>query len=146
MSQTIINFGTPKKIDEKTAERIALEKDSKVFSFHVTAETNEVLTLTGEIWEQPWAGKGRVGTMLFVGALRSDEQTEIRVPVHFFRTKILHEEGGDKIFPACFSRDALFEDIINSIKKGKKIKLVRSPYTFPGRTSSRDVETVIWVE
>jgi hypothetical protein len=146
MSQTKFELDTPKKIDEKTAKRIALEKDSKVFSFHVNAETNEILTLTGEIWEQPWAGKGRVGTMLFAGAIRSDEHTEILVPVHFFRTKILCEEGGNKIYPACFSRDALFEDIINSIKKGKKVKLVRSPYTFPGKTWSRDVETVIWAE
>ena len=144
MSQTIFELDTPKKIDEKTAKRIALEKDSKVFSFHVNAETNEILTLTGEIWEQPWAGKGRVGTMLFAGAIRSDEHTEILVPLHMFRTKQLIEEEGPKTFPACFPKDATFEDIINSIKKGKKIKVTRGTYVFPGRSRGKDVDTVIW--
>ena len=146
MAQTKFDIISYNKIDNSTASRIALEKDSRVFSFHICAETNEILTLTGEFWERPWAGKGKVGTMLLTGALRADGQTEILVPIHFFRTKHLVEEAVIKIFPACFPKDALFEDIINSIKKGKKVKVTRGSYTFPGRISSRDVETVVWAE
>ena len=146
MAQTEFKIESPIKIDEVTAKRIALEKDSKVFSFHLFAETNEILTLTGDIWEQPWAGKGRVDTMLFAGAIRSDEHTEILVPLHMFRTKQLIEEDGPKTFPACFPKDATFEDILNSIKKGKKIKVARGTYVFPDRSSGKDVDTVIWAE
>lgn len=84
--------------------------------------------------------------MLFTGAIRADGHTEILVPLHMFRTKQLREEGGDKTFPACFPKDATFEDILNSIKKGKKIKVTRGTYVYPGRTSGSDVDTVTWAE
>ena len=146
MAQTTFKIEPPIKIDEVTAKRIALEKDSKTFSFNLPTETNEILTLTGDIWERPWAGNGRVGTMLCTGAIRTDGITEILVPLHMFRIKQLIEEGGPKTFPACFPKDATFEDILNSIKKGKKIKVTRGTYVFPGRSSGRDVDTVIWAE
>ena len=72
MAQTTFKIEPPIKIDEVTAKRIALEKDSKTFSFNLPTETNEILTLTGDIWERPWAGNGRVGTMLCTGAIRTD--------------------------------------------------------------------------
>ena len=147
MAQTFFNSApVTNKIDKDTALRIALEKDSKVFSFYLNAETNEILTLTGDIWERPWAGEGREGTMLCAGAIRADGHTEILVPLHMFRTKQLREEGGDKTFPACLPKYATFEDILNSIIKGKKIKVTRGAYVFPGRTSGRDVVTVTWAE
>ena len=149
MAQTKFNISDKppiNQIDKNAALRISLEKDSRAFSFHIPADTNEVLTLTGDFWEHPWAGKGRVGTMLCTGAIRADGHTEILVPLHMFRTKILREEGGDKTFTACFSPNATFEDIINSIKEGKKVKVTRGSYVYPGRTSSRDVDTVTWAE
>ena len=149
MAQTTFNnadIASINQIDKNAALKISLEKDSRAFTFHIQAETNEILTLTGDFWEHPWAGKGRVGTMLCTGAIRADGHTEILVPLHMFRTKILREEDGDKTFTACFPRDAAFEDIINSIIKGKKIKVTRGPYVYPGRSSSRDVDTVTWAE
>ena len=98
MAQTTFNIADIdpfNKIDKNAALKISLEKDSRAFSFHIQAETNEILTLTGDFWERPWAGKGRVGTMLCTGAIRSDGHTEILVPLHMFRTKILYEEGGN---------------------------------------------------
>lgn len=146
MAKSELHFESVKKIDNDAALRISLEKDSKAFSFHLQAETNEILTLNGEFWEHPWAGKGRVGTMLCAGAIHEDGHTEIHVPLHMFRTKVLLEEGGNKTFPACFPQYATFEEIINSIKKGKKIKVTRGTYVYPGRSTGKDVDTVTWAE
>lgn len=146
MAKSELHFESKNKIDKDAALRISLEKDSKAFSFHLQAETNEILTLNGEFWEHPWAGNGKVGTMLCTGAIRADGNTEILVPLHMFKTKVLLEEGGNKTFTACFPQYATFEEIINSIKKGKKIKVTRGTYVYPGRSTGKDVDTVTWAE
>ena len=41
---------------------------------------------------------------------------------------------------------ATFEEILASIKKDVKIKVCRDGYVYPGRSSSRDVDTVDWAQ
>ena len=97
MAQTKFNIEPANKLDKEATIKKAQEKDCRNFTFHIFAETNEILTLTGEFWEHPWAGKGKVGTLLCTGALRADGKTEIHIPIHFFRSKRLLEEDGPKI-------------------------------------------------
>ena len=110
-----------------------------------------MLTLTGDILEIAWKrGEGKdeqTGTILAADAKREDGTTlPTGVPFGFFRSKKLREENGDKDFPACFPSSATFEEILASIKKDVKIKVCRDGYVYPGRSSSRDVDTVNWVK
>lgn len=151
MAQTMFVLSAPKKVDATTALAAAKAKDSRSVNFHIPADKDEILTLTGEILEIEWeSGQGkdkREGTILAAAAKRSDG-TELAtgVPFGFFRTKKLREEDGDKTFKACFPSSATFEEILSAIQAGKKIKVCRDGYIYPGKSSSRDVDTVDWAE
>lgn len=146
MAKTEFKLGESKKITAANAKKSALAKDARNAQFHIPADNDEVLTLTGDFYEQSWTRGDNSGTMLLAGAMRADNKTEIQVPFGFFRTKELLEEGGIKKFEACFSKNASFEEMVNGIVKDKKIQVKRDGYVYPGRSSSRDVDTVIWAE
>lgn len=151
MAQTQFILSAPKKVDANTALAAAKAKDSRNVNFHIPASTGEILTLTGDILEIAWeSGQGKdkkEGTILSADAKRADGTTlPTGVPFGFFRTKLLHEENGDKKFEAAFPSSATFEEILTSIKKDVKIKVCRDGYIYPGRSSSRDVDTVVWAE
>ena len=151
MAQTQFVLSAPKKVSADDALKSARSKDSRNVNFHIPADRDEVLTLTGDILEIAWTqGEGKdkkEGTILAADVKRADG-TELKtgVPFGFFRTKKLREEDGDKTFKACFPSSATFEEILSSIQTGKKIKVCRDGYVFPGRSSSRDVDTVDWAE
>ena len=150
MAQADFKLSAPVVINKEKALESAKQKDSRSVNFRVPADTDEILILTGNFVEIPWTrGKGNQkteGTILAVEAKRKDEKL-INVPFGFFRTKRLTiGENEYKTFEACFPREASFEEIVNSIEKDKKIKVVRSGYLFPGRSSERDVDTVVWAE
>ena len=151
MAQTQFVLSEPKKVDSATALAAAKAKDSRNVNFHIPASTGEILTLTGDILEIAWtSGQGkdkREGTILAADAKRADGTTlPTGVPFGFFRTKKLHEENGEKEFKACFPSSATFEEILTSIQKDVKIKVCRDGYIYPGRSSSRDVDTVDWAK
>ena len=151
MAQTTFVLQAPKKVDAATALASAKAKDSRSVNFHIPAAKDEILTLTGDILEIAWSqGEGkdkREGTILAAAAKKADgTELPAGVPFGFFRTKKLHEENGDKTFEACFPSSATFEEILASIKKDVKIKVARDGYVYPGRSSSRDVDTVVWAE
>lgn len=151
MAQTKFVVSAPKKVDAQTALASAKEKDARNVNFHIAAETNAILTLTGDILEISWeSGEGKdkkTGTILSAAAKREDgTELPTGVPFGFFRSKKLREEGGDKDFPACFPSSATFEEILSAIKADKKIKVCRDGYVYPGRSSSRDIDTVNWAE
>jgi hypothetical protein len=151
MAQTTFVLQAPKKVDAATALASAKQKDARNVNFHIPAAKDEILTLTGDILEISWeSGEGkdkRTGTILCADAKREDGSLlPSGVPFGFFRSKKLREESGDKDFPACFPSSATFEDIITSIKKDVKIKVARDGYVYPGRSSSRDVDTVVWAK
>lgn len=151
MAQTQFVLQAPKKVDAATALASAKQKDARNVNFHIPANKDEILTLTGDILEIAWTqGEGkdkREGTILAAAAKRADD-TELStgIPFGFFRTKKLREEDGDKTFEACFPSSATFEEILSAIKADKKIKVCRDGYIYPGRSSSRDVDTVVWAE
>lgn len=151
MAQTMFVLSAPKKVDAGTALAAAKAKDSRNVNFHIPAAKDEILTLTGDILEIAWeSGQGkdkREGTILAADAKRADGTTlPTGVPFGFFRSKKLHEENGDKDFPAAFPSSATFEEILSAIKADKKIKVCRDGYVYPGRSSSRDVDTVVWAK
>ena len=151
MAQTKFVVGAPKKVDAQTALASAKEKDARNVNFHIAADKDAILTLTGDILEISWtSGEGkdkREGTILAADAKRADGSAlPTGVPFGFFRSKKLREENGDKDFPAAFPSSATFEEILTSIKKDVKIKVCREGYVYPGRSSSRDVDTVVWAK
>lgn len=151
MAQTMFVLSAPKKVDAATALAAAKAKDSRNVNFHLPCDKDEILTLTGEILEIAWTqGEGkdkREGTILSAAAKKADgTELPTGVPFGFFRTKKLNEENGLKTFEACFPSSATFEEILTSIKKDVKIKVARDGYIYPGRSSSRDVDTVVWAK
>lgn len=151
MAQTKFVLSAPKKVSAESALESAKNKDSRSVNFHIPAEKDEILTLTGDILEIAWtSGEGkdkREGTILAADAKRADgSELPSGVPFGFFRSKKLREEDGDKDFLAAFPSSATFEEILTSIKKDVKIKVCRDGYVYPGRSSSRDVDTVVWAK
>ena len=133
------------KITADAAKLSAQQKDARNAQFHVPANTDEIMTLTGEFFEKAWTRGDDNGTILLVGAAKSDKKT-IEIPFGFFRTKVLREENGDKTFEAAFDKDESFENMVNGMTKGKKIQLKRADYVYPGRSSARSIDTIIFVD
>lgn len=147
MAQSNFKVSEPTKIATlDAAKKAAQAKDAVNANFHIPAETGTVLTLTGEFFEAVWSrGEGkdkREGTMLMAGV------KELSKPISFgfFRTKVLREEDGNKEFKACFEKEASFEDIVNGIKKDKKVVVCRGDYVYPGRSSARSIDTLVWAK
>lgn len=145
MAKSEFKLGNLNKITTANALKAAQSKDARNASFHIPADNDEILTLTGEFFEQGWSKGDNEGTMLLAGAKKADG-SEIKVAFGFFRTKKLLQEDGLKTFKACFDKDASFEDIVNGIEAGKKIQVKRDDYVYPGKSSARAVDTVIWVD
>jgi hypothetical protein len=145
MAKSEFKLGNLTKITKEKASTSAKTKDARNATFHITADTDEILTLTGEFFEQEWSKGDNEGTMLLAGAKKADN-SEIKVAFGFFRTKKLLQEDGLKTFKACFDKDASFEEIVNGIEAGKKIQVKRDDYVYPGKSSARAVDTVVWVD
>lgn len=145
MAKTEFKLSEPKKVTKADALKDAQLKDAKNANFHIPAETGAVLTLTGDFYSRDWTNGTNSGTMLLAEAKPKNGKA-IQIPFGFFRTKELLEEGGIKKFEACFGKNASFEEIVSGITKDKKIKVCRSGYIYPGRSSSRDVDTVQWAD
>ena len=145
MAKSEFKLGSLNKITTVKALKAAQSKDARNASFHIPADNDEILTLTGEFFEQGWSKGDNEGTMLLAGAKKADS-SEIKVAFGFFRTKKLLQEDGLKTFKACFDKDASFEDIVNGIEAGKKIQVKRDDYVYPGRSAARAVDTVVWVD
>jgi len=151
MAQTLFKLQPPKKVSATDALESARSKDSRSVNFHIPADTGEILTLTGDILEIAWSqgeGKDKKEGTILTAAAKRENGTELSsgIPFGFFRTKKLREENGDKTFAAAFPSSATFEEILLAVKADKKVKVCRDGYVFPGRSSSRDVDTVIWAE
>jgi hypothetical protein len=149
MAQSNFKVSEPTKIATlDAAKKAAQVKDAANANFHIPAETGAKLTLTGEFFEAVWErGEGkekRSGTMLMAGV------KELSKPISFgfFRTKVLREEDSNKEFRACFSKDAGFEEIVEGIEanKGKQVVVSRGDYIYPGRSSARSIDTLVWAE
>lgn len=147
MAQTTFKTNEPKKVTLDAVKKTAASLDEKSAAFHIPADKGTKLTLTGEFFEQVWESyegtkKTGTGTTIMVGV------KELTKPLRlsFFRSKSLREEEGNKEFKACFAKDASFEDMIAGITADKKIVVAREDYVFPGRSSARQIDTVVWAE
>lgn len=145
MAKTEFKLSEPKKVTKADALKDAKLKDARNANFHIPAETGAVLTLTGEFYSRDWSNGANNGTMLLAEA-KPAKGAAIQIPFGFFRTKELLQEDGVKKFEACFDKNATFEEIVSGITKDRKIKVCRSGYIYPGRSSSRDVDTVQWTD
>lgn len=145
MAKTEFKLSEPKKVTKADALKDAQTKDARNANFHIAAETGAILTLTGDFYSRDWTRGTDSGTMLLAEA-KPESGKNIQIPFGFFRTKELLQEDGIKKFEACFDKNATFEEIVSGIVKDKKIKVCRSSYVYPGRSSSRDVDTVMWAD
>lgn len=145
MAKTEFKLSKPTKVTKADALKDAQAKDARNANFHIAAETGAILTLTGDFYSRDWTRGTDSGTMLLAEA-KPKSGENILIPFGFFRTKELLQEDGIKKFDACFGKNATFEEIISGIVKDKQIKVCRSGYVYPGRSSSRDVDTVMWAD
>jgi len=151
MAQSKFTYGETKKVTLADAKTSAQKRDAANANWHIPAAKDEVLTLTGDFYEKEWeygtkdSKDYRSGTILMTEAEKSDG-SKINIPLSFFKEKRLREEDGLRTFAACFSAGATFESVVEGITKGKKIKVDREPFVFPGRSSARDIDTVVWAE
>ena len=149
MAQSKFTYGATKKVTPADAKTSAQKRDEINASWHIPAAKDEILTLTGDFYEKEWeygtkdSKDYRSGTILMTEAAKADG-SKINIPLSFFKEKRLREEDGIHTFAACFNSDATFESIVVGIEKGKKIKVSREPFVFPGRSSARDIDTVVW--
>lgn len=145
MAKTEFKLSEPAKVTKADALKDAQAKDARNANFHIAAETGAILTLTGDFYSRDWTRGTDSGTMLLAEATPKSGKN-ILIPFGFFRTKELLQEDGIKRFEACFDKNATFEEIVSGIVKDKQIKVCRSGYVYPGRSSSRDVDTVMWAD
>lgn len=151
MAQSKFTYGETKKVTPADAKKSAQKRDEENANWHIPAAKDEVLTLTGDFYEKEWEydTKGskdyRSGTILMAEAEKADG-SKIKIPISFFKEKRLREEDGMRTFAACFNSDTTFESIVGEIEQGKKIKVCREPFVFPGRSSARDIDTVVWAK
>lgn len=147
MAKTEFKVAEPKKATLVTVKKTAKSLDEKSAAFHIPAEKGKVLTLTGEFFEQTWESyegskKTGSGTTILVGVKELPKPLRLS----FFRTKVLKEEEGNKLFKACFDKEASFEEMIDGLTADKKVKVCREDYVFPGRASARSIDTLDWAE
>lgn len=151
MAQSKFTYGETKKVTPADAKKNAAARDAANSNWHIPALKDEVLTLTGDFYEKAWefgtkdSKDYRSGTILMAEAAKADG-SKINIPISFFKEKRLREEDGIRTFMACFNSEATFESIVGGIEQGKKIKVTREPFVFPGRSSARDIDTVVWAE
>lgn len=151
MAQSKFTYGATKKVTPADAKTSAQKRDEINANWHIPACADEILTLTGEFYERAWeygskdSKDYRTGTILMTEAEKSDG-SKINIPLSFFKEKRLREEDGLRTFAACFPSDVTFERIVTGIESGKKVKVAREPFVFPGRSSARDIDTVVWAE
>lgn len=151
MAQSKFTYGETKKVTPADAKKSAQKRDEENANWHIPAAKDEVLTLTGDFYEKEWeygtkdSKDYRSGTILMAEAEKADS-SKINIPISFFKEKRLREEDGMRTFAACFNNDTTFESIVGEIEQGKKIKVCREPFVFPGRSSARDIDTVVWAK
>ena len=151
MAQSKFTYGETKKVTPDDAKKSAQKRDEENANWHIPAAKDEVLTLTGDFYEKEWeygtkdSKDYRSGTILMAEAAKADG-SKIPIPISFFKEKRLREEDGMRTFAACFNSDTTFESIVGGIEQGKKIKVCREPFVFPGSSSARDIDTVVWAK
>ena len=60
MAQTQFVLSAPKKVSAKDALASAKQKDARNVNFHIAADKDAILTLTGDILEISWeSGEGK---------------------------------------------------------------------------------------
>lgn len=149
MAKSSFKIVETKTISIDDAKKSAQEKDARTANFHISADTDEIITFTGNFLESVWERyeNGKVvsdGTMLLIECVRSDKKTIIKIPFGFLRTKELVQEDGIKKFEGAFDKNATFENIVTTLKKNDKFQVKRDSYIYPGRSSARDIDTLVY--
>lgn len=151
MAKATFTFSAPQKVTKEKAEQTAKTNDSKTSNFDINAETDEVLTLTGEIFESVWVrseeGKqDQTGTTLLAGAKGANGQN-VQIPFGLFKTANRLASGGAVVnCKALFSKRETQQTILNFCKKNTKVRVTRYVFFREGANYESEITKVISAE
>lgn len=150
MAKATFKFSEPKKLTKTDANKRATENDAKSSNFDINAETDEILTLTGDIYESEWVrteeGKeDRTGFTLLAEAKGEHGQT-VKIPFGLFKSVRRLASGGEEIdCKAIFSKRELQKSILDFCKKDTKVKVARYLFFREGNDYETEITKVIKV-
>ena len=148
MAKATFNFEAPKEITKTEAQKIAEKNDANTSSFNLDAEDDEELTLTGKFFESVWTRKdeGKAdtnGSSLMAQAKRATGET-LNIPFGLFRSAKRLASGGEIInCKAKFGKHATASTILDSVKNGAKVKVVRYYYFREGYNNESETTKVL---
>ena len=148
MAKAKFNFSEPKKLTKADAEKRAKENDSKSSNFDINAETDEELTLTGNIYESEWTrteeGKAdQTGFTLMAEATGEHGQT-VKIPFGLFKSVRRLASGSEEInCVALFSKRETQKTILDFCKKDVKVKVARYLFFREGNDYETEITKVI---
>jgi hypothetical protein len=151
MAKATFTFSAPQKVTKEKAEQTAKTNDSKTSNFDINAETDEVLTLTGEIFEVTWTRseegkKDRTGVNLMAGAKGEHNQT-VYISFGLFKSDNRLASGGEIInCKAIFSKRETQQQILAFCKKNAKVKVSRYLFFREGTDYETEITKVISAE
>ena len=148
MAKAKFTFSEPKKLTKTDAEKRAAENDAKSSNFDVNAETDEVLTLTGDTYESEWTrteeGKAdQTGFTLLAEAVGEHNQ-KVQIPFGLFKSVRRLASGGEEInCEALFSKRETQKTILDFCKKDAKVKVARYLFFREGNDYETEITKVI---
>ena len=148
MAKAKFNFGEPKKVTKTDAEKRAAENDAKSSNFDVNAETGEVLTLTGDIYESEWKrtedGKPDQTGFTLLAEAKGEHNQKVQIPFGLFKSVRRLASGGEEIdCKAIFSKRETQKSILNFCKKDAKVKVARYLFFREGNDYETEITKVI---
>ena len=148
MAKATFSFSEPKKLTNADAEKRAAENDAKSSNFDINAETDEVLTLTGNTYESKWTrseeGKpDQTGFTLLAEAIGEHNQ-KVQIPFGLFKSVRRLASGGEEInCVAMFGKRETQKSILDFCKKDAKVKVARYLFFREGNDYETEITKVI---
>lgn len=147
MAKATFKFSEPKKLTKTDAEKRAKENDAKSSNFDINAETGEILTLTGNVFESEWTRKedgkqDQTGFTLLAEAVGEHNQ-KVQIPFGLFKSARRLASGGDEInCAAIFSKRETQQNILKFCVKDAKVKVARYLFFREGNDYETEITKV----
>lgn len=144
-----VPVGELKELTKQDALTAATQKAAERAEFVLDANTEEVLTCTGKVFERAWERRNAEtnvvessGTSLLIETKKSSDNSLLNVPLGYFFDKKRKGEGGEtQIFKGCF-RNMDFEGAIKFAHGRKSVKVARGDYFREGWSTPTEITTV----
>lgn len=148
MAKATFSFAAPKKVSKTDATKRAEQNDAKSSNFDINAETGEVLTLTGDIYESEWTRKeegkpDQTGFTLLAEA-KGERGQKVQIPFGLFKSVRRLASGNTEInCEALFSKRETQKTILDFCKKDAKVKVARYLFFREGNDYETEITKVI---